>query len=307
MTSQPELGRLVAVVDANPERARQAAERHACEALGSLEEALARDNVEAVDICLPNEQHEQAAVSALEAGRHVLMEKPMAENAAGAAKMAEAAERSGRVLAIGQCRRHFRAMHTFMDRAEDLGEAFSVQVDLGVKWDEAQAPWWRSRESAAGLVIALNGPHALDFVQMVMRDPPERIHAEAVRRQDFWSGEDEAMMLLHYPRGRLANVRLSFNQRPEVDRKVVLCEHGSVTFENDRSMWIDGRQVVQPDPEEDRHYLDGAVEFARQFEEFVKAVRGEPNRSVLHREGLQLMRVLDAVLDAASTGKVMVP
>lgn len=307
IASQPRLGRLVAVVDSDAARARAAAAPYGARALTSLSQALSIDEVEAVDICLPNDMHADAAIEALEAGRHVLMEKPMAENAASALRMAEAAERSGRVLAIGQCRRHFRAMHVFMDRLGDLGEAFSVQVDLAVKWAEPQAPWWCEREKAAGLVIALNGPHALDFVQMVMGELPDRVHAESVRRQDVWSGEDEAMILLAYPRGRLASVRLSFNQQPPVDRKSVLCERGAARFVNDRALWIDERPVVEAAQDEARHYLDGAIEFSRQFAEFVKAARGQPSRSVRHGEGVQLMRVLDAVLEAAASGRVVTP
>ena len=68
--------------------------------------------VDAVIICSPNEFHADQAILALTAGKHVLVEKPMADNAADAAKMADAARRAGRVLALGHTFRHCRASAT---------------------------------------------------------------------------------------------------------------------------------------------------------------------------------------------------
>jgi len=307
IVSQPSVARLVAAVDADAGRAREVADRHGAKAMASLDEALADREVDAVAICLPNEFHADAAIAAMRAGRHVLLEKPMAENAAQAIRMASVADETGLVLAIGQCRRQFGAIRTLMDRLPEFGPAISVQVDLGVKWNDAQAPWWRDREKAGGLVISLNGPHTLDFVQMVMGDDPIRVQAESVRRQSFWSGEDEAMILLAYPGERLASVRLSFNQAPVTNEKKILFENASVRIVRDRELWVNDLLEVAADPAEDKDYLDGAIEFCRQLEEFANAVAGRPHRTVLHREGVRLTHLMDAALEAALTGRSVSP
>src|ERR1051325_10937109 len=68
-------------------------------------EALADSEIEAVDICLPTDQHVAVAAAALRAGKHVLLEKPMALDAAGADTLLEAARQSGHILMTGQvCR-----------------------------------------------------------------------------------------------------------------------------------------------------------------------------------------------------------
>lgn len=303
IVTQPQIARLVAAVDADKQRAEAYAKPQGALALTDLQEALDNPEVEAVAICLPNEMHAETTIAALRAGRHVLLEKPMAENAKQAARMAAVAEETGKILAIAQCRRQFGAIRALMDRRAEFGEIVSLQVDLGVKWHEAQAPWWRDREKAGGLVISLNGPHALDFVQMVMGAEPLRVHAESVRRQSFWSGEDEAMILLLYPGNRLASVRLSFNQDPVVNEKRLLFEKASVNILRDRELWVNGKLEVPADPAEDKDYLEGAIEFCRQLEEFAKAIAGRAHRSVLHQEGLHLTRLMDAVLEAAVTGK----
>ena len=76
----------------------------------SLEEALGDPSIDAVDICLPTDQHGKAAIAALRAGKHVLVEKPMAVGAAEADAMLGQARRSGRTLMVGQVLRFFQPM-----------------------------------------------------------------------------------------------------------------------------------------------------------------------------------------------------
>jgi len=309
VSSQPELARLVATVDSDRALAEKAAAHYGAQmALTDIDEVLARTDIDAVVLCLPNHLHAPVAIAAAQAHKHVLVEKPMADRAEQAISMAAAAERNGVVLAIGQCRRYFRAIEYLVEKQSGLSEfgaLISVQVSLGVYWGDAQAPWWREADKAAGLVVALNGPHVVDFVQLVMGDDPVRVHAEAVRRKAYWAGEDEAMMLFAYPDRRLASVHLSFNQEPVENRKVLVFEHGTAIIEGDRHLSFNGKTLVEPGEDEQRHYLDEAVEFRRQFREFAMAARGRPNRAVTAAEGIRLMRTLDAVHRAFGTGETV--
>jgi predicted dehydrogenase len=306
VNSHPDLAKLVAVVDADANLAQRAASEYGAEiAASTVDEVLARNDVHAVVICLPNDLHAPVAIAAARAGKHVLVEKPMATSAADAVAMAEAAEAAKITLAVAQCRRHFRAIQALDERRAEFGDLISIQVSLGVKWHEAQADWWRDPVRADSLVIALNGPHVLDFVHMMMKDLPLRVHAESVRKQEFWGGEDEAMILLAYPGKRIASVHLSFNQDPLEDRKVLVFEKGTAVLERDRKLLFNDQVLVEPGPEEGRHYLDEAVEFSRQFQEFVHAIRNQPNRSVLPEEGVRVMLTLEAALTAHKTQHVI--
>jgi predicted dehydrogenase len=306
VSSQPDLARLVAVVDSDSDLAAKAATHYGAQAaMTSIDEALARADVNAVILCLPNHLHAPVAIQAAEAGKHILVEKPMADTAEQAVAMMAAAERNHVVLAIAQCRRYFRAVQHLMDKQSGFGSLISVQVSLGVYWDSAQAAWWQEPEKAAGLVIALNGPHIMDFVQMVMQADPIRVHAEAVRRKNYWAGEDEAMMLLAYPGHRLASLHLSFNQDPVENRKVLVYEGGTAVIENDRHLSFNGKTLIEPGADENRHYLDEAIEFRRQFREFSLAVRGQPNRTATAAEGTRMMRTLDAIHKAFRTNETV--
>src|SRR5271168_669612 len=79
----------------------------------TVEEALADPNVEAVDICLPTDQHASVAIAALRAGKHVLVEKPIALDYATACSAIAEAERAGRMLMAAQVLRFIPAYAEF--------------------------------------------------------------------------------------------------------------------------------------------------------------------------------------------------
>ncbi len=85
---------LVGVFDANPETARSVAAEVGAAAFAGLDELLARPDVEAVSICTPDADHVQPTLAALEAGKHVLLEKPIATTMADADRIVAAAETS---------------------------------------------------------------------------------------------------------------------------------------------------------------------------------------------------------------------
>jgi predicted dehydrogenase len=300
----PALGRLVAVVDSDPARAREFAARHGNPAqCADLSAALSRPDVDAVVLCTPNALHAGQAIAALEAGRHVLVEKPMAESTADAERMADCARRTQRVLAIGQTLRHTPPIRYLQDHAGDYGRLRAVEVSTCVRWDGPQAPWWRGRTRREGLILSLFAPHALDFVQLAMGgEQPLNVHAEVARFQQDWLGEDEAMILLRYPGGRTAQVHLSYNQRFVVDRRTVHFDDAMLRIEDGDELWINERRVLEPAvPAADAKRMGGrqlAHCFSTQFEEFVRAVRGQPNRSVLHDEGVHLTRLVERAIES---------
>ena len=301
------LATLVAVVDPDPARAAKvAAERGAAYACTTLAEALALDTVDAVILCTPNACHAPQTLEALAAGKHVLVEKPMAENAADAQAMADAADASGRVLAVGHTFRHGAVVRYLQDHRAEFGTLHAVEVSQCVFWDGPQAPWWATRAPEDGLILSLFAPHALDFVQLVMADDPVRVHVEAARHQDGWRGEDEAMILLAYPGRRMATLHLSYNQRHVVDRKTLFFDRGVLRIEDGEWLYWNDVPVVQPatgtiDDPRSMSGRDLSGYFRTQLGEFVAAVRGEPHRSSLHDDGHRLIALLDRVRASART------
>ena len=305
ITSQPRLAALVAVMDSDMVRARAVAARHAnCGAFDRLEPVLELAAVEAVILCTPNALHCEQALEALARRRHVLVEKPMAEQASEAASMARAARQADRVLAIGQTLRHHATIRYLQDHLAEFGTLHAAEVSQCVFWDGPQAAWWKYRTPEQGLILSLFAPHALDFIQLIMGDDPLRVHVEAARHQSGWRGEDEAMILLGYPGRRMASVHISYNQRQVVDRKTLFFDRGVLRIEDGETLFWNEKPVVRPSepPPGDRRRMGGrdlSRCFRLQLEEFVRAVRGLPHRSVLHEEGARLVGLLDRVKRSA--------
>jgi UDP-N-acetyl-2-amino-2-deoxyglucuronate dehydrogenase len=300
----PDHGRIVTVADADPVRAAEFATSWGGPAVSAdLATALARPDVDAVLLCTPNALHAAQSIQALDAGKHVLVEKPMAESVADAELMAAAARRNGRVLVLGQTLRHTAPIRWLQDHRHEFGRLRAVEVSMCVRWNGPQAPWWKTRTREQGLILSLFAPHALDFVQLVFGgEQPVNVHAEVSRFQQDWAGEDEAMLLLRYPGGRLAQVHISYNQQFVVDRRTVHFDAAMLRIEHGEFLWVNDKLIVEPAAQGGDLTRMGGRDlghyFRIQFEEFARAVRGEAHRSVLHDEGVQLTHLLQRALES---------
>ena len=94
--------KVTAVVDADAERAAAMAERTGSQAYSSLSDALANGDFDAVDLMLPHDLHERAAIEAFGAGKHVVLEKPMAPNLESCGRILVAAQHAGTVFMVAE-------------------------------------------------------------------------------------------------------------------------------------------------------------------------------------------------------------
>jgi predicted dehydrogenase len=159
-----------------------------------LNEALADPAIEAVDICLPTDEHAPAATAALRAGKHVLTEKPMALDAAAAETLIREAERSGRLLMAAHVLRFFPAYEAL---AESLRAGSPVRSALFRR--RCAAPVWSAwlkdpARSGGGIMDLLI--HDADFC-ISLWGTPEAVHARGYR--DLTRGIDVIHADLVYP------------------------------------------------------------------------------------------------------------
>lgn len=136
-------------------------------------ELIAQADVDVVDICLPTFLHARYAVQALEAGRHVICEKPMALNAAEAERMCTAAERAGRQLMIAQCIR-FWPEYLFLRKhvqEETFGRLLSLDMyRIGGRPIWSWENWFLDPARSGGPILDLH-LHDLDFVHYLLGKP----------------------------------------------------------------------------------------------------------------------------------------
>ncbi|MBF4461261.1 MULTISPECIES: Gfo/Idh/MocA family protein [unclassified Rathayibacter] len=162
---------LAVLVGSNPDTTRERAEQLGwSEASTDWREVIARDDVDLVDICTPGDTHAEIAIAALEAGKHVLCEKPLANSVEEAERMVAAAAASGRVAMCGFSYRRTPALALAKRFIEEgrLGEIRHVRAQYLQDWlsdSEAPLTWRLQKERAGSGALGDIGAHSIDTAQ----------------------------------------------------------------------------------------------------------------------------------------------
>jgi predicted dehydrogenase len=158
----------VAAIDTRPDRAAAVAARLGAEAFTSLAEARAAVAFDAVDIRLPHHLHAPAALEALDAGLHVLVEKPLATTAHDAGAMVDAADRAGLTLAVAENYPHLRAVRDARAALATIGDVLAVRTTRVYR---LEGVWlrdgWRVGEGAAAGLLLDQGTHHVSLVRQL--------------------------------------------------------------------------------------------------------------------------------------------
>ena len=168
--------RLYAFYDLNPERARELAGTYGGRVYETYEELLEDEKIDAVSICVPNEFHAKISIAALKAGKDVLCEKPMAVTLEECRQMAEAAEKTGQCLMIGQNQRLAKghALARKLIERGDIGKVITFKTTFGhggpESWsiDPGSNTWFFDKKKAAMGAMADLGIHKTDLIQYLM-------------------------------------------------------------------------------------------------------------------------------------------
>lgn len=165
---------VVALADRDPHKAEALARRYSVPIVVETEDLLTLDELDAVVVCTPNNLHEGMTVAALEAGKHVLVERPVAATSEGAARVVEAAEKSGRVLSVGlphRFRPELIALRSFV-LGEELGDLHAVRGSWLTRAIPAARTSWRNDPvSAGGGALVDLGIPALDLCMWTIDFP----------------------------------------------------------------------------------------------------------------------------------------
>ncbi len=169
------------------------------------DEVTAASDVDLVVVSTPPNTHGQWAITLLDAGKHVVLEKPMALTVAECDAAIEAAERANRLLVVYQNRRFdpdFRAIADLID-ADELGEVFHLEAFVGAY--QHPCNYWHSDADVSGGALFDWGSHIIDQILQLM--PGEVATVTARNHKRTWhdvTNADHARMTLHYADGREA-------------------------------------------------------------------------------------------------------
>jgi predicted dehydrogenase len=309
---------LAAIVDPAPE-AEALARNEGVAWFATLEAMMAARAAEAVVLATPNQLHVEQGLACVAAGLPVLVEKPIATDAAGGERLAAAAEAAGVPLLVGHHRRH----NPLVQRAREAIEAGAIGRIVSVaamtwffKPDDYFEPEWRRRPGAGP--VFLNLIHDVDLMQFLC-GPVATVHAldsNAVRGHGV---EDTAVVALGFESGALGTINasdavaapwsweLTARENPAYPPTGQACywiggTEGSLEmpgmrlwrYRGERSWWqpIDATQLAFgfDDP------------LVRQIAHFAAVARGEAAPLVSGRDGLRALRTVEAIKRSAASG-----
>jgi predicted dehydrogenase len=178
---------IAGIVGSSAERARAAAERFSIDrAYGSLDDALSDPSVDAVHNCTPNDVHAEITTRCLDAGKHVLAEKPLAMDSAQSGELVTRAAAADVVTGVAFNYRHYPLVQQLrmMLSAGEHGAVHLVTGGYLQDWLLHRDDWnWRLESARAGSTRAVGdiGSHWLDLVQHVTGDPIVEVMADLGR------------------------------------------------------------------------------------------------------------------------------
>jgi predicted dehydrogenase len=303
---------LVALADTDTHKAEMLSRRFDVPLVMETADLLALEELDAVVLCTPNALHEELSIAALDAGKHVLVERPLALTSAGAARVVEAADRADRILTVGMPHR-FRpevaALRSFVAGGE-LGDLYAVRGSLLTRSTPAtRSNWRRDPARAGGGALVDLGIPALDLCLWVVGFPDmSRVSCVIGAREDGL--EDAATLMAETRDGVALTLEVSNRLFAGEDRYYarVMGSEGSGSLPPlEVFKQLGGRPIdVTPRPPKPRGGENPYTNaYRRLLDDFVRSVAGKGDTR-LPREQVGLMALIEAAYTAAAEGREVV-
>ena len=201
-----------------------------------LDEMIAKETFDMVDICLPSFLHKEYATKMLRAGKHVLCEKPMALSSADCAEMIATAKECGKKLMIGQCLR-FEPLYLFLKNAIEEGtfgkvkNAFFDRLSAMPRW--GFEGWYHDTNRSGGAILDLH-IHDVDMVRFLFGEP-KAVSAVAYDAETRWAVinsrflyDDDKIVVATASWDESNSTKFSMPYRVNFEKATVTLQGGSV-------------------------------------------------------------------------------
>lgn len=206
---------LSAIADIDEERARRAAPSSETVLFQDYQRMLASDGIDAVIVSTPPQFHEEIAVRALEAGKHVLCEKPLANSVDACRRILDAARRTGKTVATGFNHRYFPAIQ-FVKRIVEtgiIGELDHIRAFAGhTGLSEFSAPWMYDKKIMGGGALMDVGIHIIDLTRYLLGEVEEVFGITSCNVWKLGQSEDNGLALMRSPDGKNAILQATWTE-----------------------------------------------------------------------------------------------
>ncbi|QKS70139.1 Gfo/Idh/MocA family oxidoreductase [Paenalkalicoccus suaedae] len=309
---------IVAVVDINEERAKQTADKYGAKAYTDYKEVLAIDDIEAVSVCTPNYLHAPISIDALEAGKHVLCEKPMATSKEEAVNMIAAANNAGKKLMIAHNQRFVPSHKKARDiiASGELGKIFSFRTAFGhggpERWsaDGMDSWFFRKDEAFIGAMGDL-GVHKTDLLRYILGEEFTEVGAfvEASAKENS-TVDDTAVLMLKSESGIIGSLAASWSYTAGEDNSTVIyAEKGILRLEDDpvHSMIVQYKtgEVVKYELGGIQTNDSGGQTNTHVIDQFVTSIQDDVEPPVSGEEGMKSLNIILGALEANETKRIV--
>lgn len=316
--------RVTALCDVHPERAQALVTEFdlpQAQLYNDYRQMLFEAKLDAVSVCVPNALHERVVVDCLNAGVHVLCEKPLAMNATEAQRIVEAAQTNQKFCMVGQVLRFREDSLELKRQAATIGEIYYVRTTArrarGIpKW----GGWFTRQELSGGGPLIDTGVHMLDLAWWLSGQPAP-VSASAVtyqafgpRKQRLGNGgaadesgvfdvEDLAAGFVRFDNGLSIHFESTWAIAAANDER--FCHlHGT----EGAIIWNDGSQIVRPNAENSgdevtRLEVGSGDAWRAEMSHFVDCIQKGQQPDPDATQGLVMMKILDALYLSAQTGR----
>jgi predicted dehydrogenase len=319
--------RLVAICDKNEARAKEKADKYGAEkTYTDYREMLADPDIDAVSICTWNNTHAEISIAALEAGKHVLCEKPLCKTVEEAIRVEAAVRKTGKVLQVGFVRRYadtVQVLRKYLD-AGDLGEIYYAKATCLRRLGNPGG-WFSDIERSGGGPLIDLGVHIIDICWYLMGKPKVKSvsgntyrklgNRSNVQNLSFYKAadydpshndvEDLANAMIRFENGASLMVDVSFTLHAKNDELAVKIygEKGGAEIEPALQIITENHDtIVNVSPQMDHLSFDFQKAFNNEIGHFVKSCRGETETLSPVEDGVEMMKILTGIYESAERG-----
>ena len=283
--------------------------------------------IDAVSVCTWNNGHAPSTIKALNAGKHVLCEKPMAMNAREAEEMISASRKAGKKLMVGFVRRFGNDTAVARDfiNAGSLGDIYYAKATY-LRRNGCPGGWFADKSRSGGGPLIDLGVHVIDLVRYLMDCPKpvsaygatfsgmgKRAHlkdrpsytAKVANSEDVHDVEDMATALVRFDNGAVLSVEASFNLHVAGRKNSIelFGTKGGIVFKPEIELYTEMNNYLTNVTLDKSTELSFDGLFENEINFFVDSLINDTDISSIAEDGLTLMKILDAIYESARTGR----
>ncbi len=283
---------LVAICDVNPERAKAIANQYGVKAYTDSAEMLKDPEIQAVSVCTWSIKLAEEALKCLNAGKHVLVEKPMATDTKQAQALIDAAKANGLHLTVGFLMRFIPGLQQIRQAVETkkIGELVSATAKRVTQWPE--------RIGDVG-VVKDTAIHDIDVMRFISGEDPVSVYAKmgSMRHRQF---EDYAQIMLTYESGKTAFIESNWLTPYKIRALNVTGSEAIMRLDyNSQELWIENaKESLQP-------RIPFEEPLKAELKQFAECVTEKKTPMITGEDGYKALQIALASMESSAKNTVI--